>query len=154
MIASIRASRASAISGMCSSSGSRSTRRAAGVVEDPLAEQADQAADVAVVGLQRQVERQHGGAGRVVAAVEHPLADRHHALEVGAGGVQPGDDDGARHADLGALVPQLLGGAVEAVGRRDDEQRAVGRAQAGPQLADEVRVAGGVEQVDLDRRRR
>ena len=34
--------------------------------------------------------------------------------------------------------------------RGDDEQRGVGGAQPGAQLADEVAVAGGVDQVDLD----
>ena len=63
--------------------------------------------------------------------------------------VELGDDDGARHADRGALLPQRDRGGVDPVDRGDDEQGGVGGAQAGPQLADEVRVAGGVEQGDL-----
>ena len=39
---------------------------------------------------------------------------------------------------------------VDAVVRGDHEERAVGGAQAGPQLTDEVGVPGGVDQVDLD----
>ena len=48
----------------------------------------------------------------------------------------------SRHSDRVAVVDALVGG--------DHEQRAVGGAQAGPQLADEVGVPGGVDQVDLD----
>ena len=43
----------------------------------------------------------------------------------------------------------IRGGAVDAVGRGDHEQGRVGRAQPRAQVADEVRVAGGVEQVHL-----
>ena len=71
-------------------------------------------------------------------------------VEVGARVVQPGDRDGAGHADRGALLPQRGGGGVHAVDRGDDEQGGVGGAQAGAQLTDEVGVAGGVQQVDLD----
>ena len=47
----------------------------------------------------------------------------------------------SRHSWRGDLVDRLVG--------RGHEQRAVGGAQPGPQLADEVGVAGGVDQVDL-----
>ncbi len=53
----------------------------------------------------------------------------------------------AAHSSHSAMVV-----GVDAVDGRDDEQGGVGGAQAGAQLADEVGVAGGVEQVDLDRR--
>ena len=43
----------------------------------------------------------------------------------------------------GSIVPSRPGGGG------DDEQRGVGGAQPGPQLTDEVAVAGGVDQVDL-----
>ena len=80
---------------------------------------------------------------------ERRLRLRHHAVVVGASVVELGDHDDAGHADLGALAPQLLGRLVDALVGRDHEQRAVGGAQAGAQLTDEVGVAGGVEQVDL-----
>ena len=114
-------------------------------VEDPLRDQADHAGDALVVTVHRQVERVH-------AVAEQPLADGHAVVEVGARPVELGDDDRAGEPDCGALVPQLHGAGVDAVDRGDDEQRGVGRAQAGPQLADEVGRAGGVEQVDLDAR--
>ena len=68
--------------------------------------------------------------------------------EVGAGLVEVGDHDGARHADGRALAPEQRDRAVDVVGARDDEDGRVGRAQTGPELADEVGVAGGVEQVE------
>src|SRR5690242_21539291 len=49
--------------------------------------------------------------------------------------VELGDDDRARHADRRALLPEHLGGAVDAVDRRHDEQRRVGRPQPGAQVA-------------------
>ena len=145
MIPSMSALRALWISGRCSGSGSRSTRRAAGVVEDLLRQQADQPAGRAVVGGHRQVERQH-------ALAEDPLADGDRLVEVGARLVELGDDDGPRHADRGALLPEQPGRAVDPVDRGHDEQRGVGGPQPGAQVTDEVGVAGGVEQVDLDAR--
>ena len=91
----------------------------------------------------RHVERKDAGAERV-------LARRERRGEVGAGLVELGDDDRPRHVDGGALVPQHPGGAVDRVDRADDEQRCVGGPKAGAQFADEVGVAGGVDQVDLD----
>ena len=143
MIPSMRALRVDSISGRCSGSGSRTVLVPPGVVEDALREQADQPGRGAVVGGQRQVHRQH-------ALAEDALADRHRLVEVGALVVELGDDDGARHADGRALLPQQPGRAVHAVDGGDHEQGRVRRAQAGPQVADEVRVPGGVEQVDLD----
>ena len=72
------------------------------------------------------------------------------ALVVGAGVVELGDHHGARHADLSALQPQRLGRVVDTLVGGDHEQRAVRGPQPGPQLADEVGVAGRVDQVDLD----
>ncbi len=97
--------------------------------------------------VQREVQRQYGVG---VVAAEGLRADPCHLLEVGAGGLQVRDHDGARHADGGALLPDHAGRAVHAVGGRDDEEGRVRRAQTGPQLTDEVGVPGGVQQVDLD----
>ena len=66
-----------------------------------------------------------------------------HAVVVGAGLVELGDHHGPGHADLGALPPQRAGAGVDALVGRDHEQRAVGGAQSGAQLADEVGVARG-----------
>src|SRR6266540_921219 len=113
------------------------------VVVHPLADQADQAGHRgAVVAVQRQVQ------GHDVVA-EDPLANREGLVEVGALVVKAGDRDGARHADRGALLPERGGGGVHAVDGGDHEQRRVGGAQAGAELADEVGIAGSVEQVDL-----
>jgi len=62
-------------------------------------------------------------------------------------GVQLGQGDDARQVGDSALLPQGLGGAVDAVRRRDDEDGRVCCPDARAQLADEVGVAGGVEQV-------
>ena len=57
-------------------------------------------------------------------------------------------DDRARHPDRGALLPQRPGRGVDPVGRRHDEERGVRGPQPGAELADEVGVAGGVDEVD------
>ena len=85
------------------------------------------------------------------AVAEDPLAQRPAASSKSARGWSSRViADRAGHADGGALLPERGGGGVHAVDGGDHEQRGVGGAQAGAQLADEVGVAGGVEQVDLD----
>src|SRR3954447_6250869 len=64
--------------------------------------------------------------------------------------VELGDHDGTWHPDLVALLPERLGRLVDALARRDDEQRTVGGAEPGPELTDEIGVPGCVDQVDLD----
>ena len=115
---------------------------AAGVVVDPLGDQVDEAGRCSVVGHHRQ----HQGHD---ALAEHPLADRHELVEVGPRVVQAGHDDGAGHPDGGALLPEHLRAAVDAVDGRDHEQGGVGRAQPGAQVAHEVGVARRVQEVDL-----
>ena len=85
-----------------------------------------------------------GGPGVAERAATH--LDRRR--EVGPGLVEVRDDDGPRHADGRALTPQQRDGPVDVVGARDDEDGGVGRPQPGAQAADEVGVAGGVEQVE------
>lgn len=85
---------------------------AAGVVEDPLGEQSGEPGQrgvpVGALGtVDGQVEREHG-VGTVTAG--DLAADPRHRVERGAGGVEVGDDDGARHADGGALLPDGAGG--------------------------------------------
>ncbi len=145
MIPSISRLRASAMRGRCSASGSPLGPGAVGVVEDGLREQPDEACRAAVVGGHREVQRHD-------AVAEHALADGDRLVEVGAVLVQLGDDHRARHPDRGALLPQHLGRSVDAVDGRDHEECGVGGAQTGAQVADEVGVAGGVQQVDLDPR--
>ena len=110
-----------------------------------LGEQAVQAGHRLAVA-DRQVERGDADA-------EALLAGRDRGLLVGARVVAPGDDDRARHPDRGALLPLRDRGRVDqafaALVRGDDEQGGVRGAEPGPQLADEVPVAGGVDQVDL-----
>ena len=85
MIPSISASRASA----CSSAPSD-------------AEQADQAGDLGA-GHDRDVQREHLVAG----APERRLGGRQHPGVVGPGVVELGHHHRARHADVGALAPEL-----------------------------------------------
>ncbi|CAM5630208.1 hypothetical protein SBADM41S_05065 [Streptomyces badius] len=127
---------------------------AGGVVQDPPAQQSGEAGQRGVpvgrLGTRHgQVQRQYGVG---VVAPEGLGADPGHVVEGGAGGVQMRDDDRARHADERALLPGGPGGRRHRLGllrRRDDEEGRVRRAQTGPQLPDEVRVAGGVQQIDL-----
>lgn len=127
---------------------------ARGVVEDPLGEESGEPGErgvpVGALGaVDGQMERKHGiGVG----AAEDLAADPGHLLERGACRVQVGDDDGARHADGRALLPDGTGGTRHRVGLLrggHDEQGRVRRAQTGPELPDEIRVAGGVQQIDL-----
>ena len=116
---------------------------ATGVVVEALRQQADEAADPALAVGDRQVQRRHRVAERGPAGGQR-------LVEVAALVVDLGDHDGPRRADGCALVPEHLGQAVDAVGGRDGEQRGVGRAQPGPQVAGEVGVARRVQQVHLD----
>ena len=113
------------------------------VVVDLLAEQADHAGRGGVGAGHGQVQRQHAGTEDALAFVDE-------RGELRAVVVQLGDHDGPRHVDRGALVPQHPRGAVDAFDGGQDEQGRVGGAQTGPQVTDEVRVARGVEDVDLD----
>ena len=113
------------------------------VVVHALREQRDQPTDAVVVGQHRQVQGQH-------AVAEGALCREEGLVVVGACGVELGHHDGPRHADGRALLPQHSGHAVDAVGGRDDEERGIGGAEASAEIADEVGVAGGVEEVDLD----
>ncbi len=103
--------------------------------------QVDQAGDLATVT--------HGHVERQDLVAERRLRGREYAVVVGAGLVELGDHDGARHAHLGALAPQGGGGVVDGLAGRDHEQRAVRGAEPGADLAHEVGVPGGVDEVDL-----
>ena len=113
---------------------------AVGVLVVRLRQQPDQAGTGGVGG---QIQRQYLVAERL-------LCRRECTLVVRAGVVELRDHHGARHAHLSALEPQRLGGVVDTFVRGDHEQRAVCGSQPCPQFADEVRVAGSVDQVDLD----
>ena len=124
----------------------RARRAAAASSRRPAGEQADQARD----GVPSVGRRRRGRCSGKTPVAEHQLADPRRSRRSRRGPVELGDDDGARHADGGALLPEQPGGAVDAVDGRDDEEGGVGGAQPGPQLTDEVGVAGGVQQVDPD----
>ena len=111
-----------------------------GVLVVRLRQQADQPGAWRVGG---DIQRQH-------LVAERPLRLGKRAVVVGARVVELGDHHRARHPDLAALHPQRLGQLVDTFVGGDHEQRAVRGPQSGPQLADEVGVAGSVDQVDLD----
>ena len=116
--------------------------RAVAVVGHRAAEQVDQPGQAAA-GEQRDVGR--------LGVAERPLAAGHRLVEVGPGLLELGHRDRAGHPDHRALPPQQPGGLVDLVAGRHHEQRGVGGPQPGPDLADEVRMARGVQQVDVDR---
>ena len=113
---------------------------AVGVFEVCLREQTDEAG-AGRVG--RKVQRQHLVAERLLRGVERVVVVR-------TGVIEFRDEDRAGHADLTALQPQRLGRLVDLLVGRDDEQRAVGGPQTGPQFPDEVGVTRRIDQVDLD----
>ena len=121
--------------------------RVGAVHEDVLRKQADQARRTAgrIVG-HREVER-------VDTVAEGELAVLHGGIEIAARLVDVRDHHGPGHADVGAFLPEHPGGSVDrptgrGVGRGDHEQGGVRGPEAGPQLPDEIGVAGGVDQVD------
>ncbi len=70
-------------------------------------------------------------------------------VEVGAVLVVLVDEDHPRQAALGGSPPEQFGLDLDALDGTDDDDRQVGDGQRGLHLADEVRVAGAVDQVDL-----
>src|SRR5215211_1035176 len=70
-------------------------------------------------------------------------------VEVGSGLLELGHRDRARDVDSFAFPPQQPGRVVDLVGSRDDEQDRVRGPQPRPHLANEIRVAGSVEQINL-----
>jgi len=122
-----------------------------GVVVRALVQQGE-VADVRAVDSQRDEGGDDAVAERVDAGLDH-------VVERGAALVQLGDRDDPRHRDLGALAPERNGRRVDLVAGGHHEHGGVGGPESGAQLADEVRVARGVEEVDLhvvgrDRRQR
>jgi len=100
--------------------------------------------------VQRQIERQHRV--RIVTA-QYLGAPRGGLLEAGPRRFQVGDHHRPRHSDGGALVPHHAGGAADALAvlrGRDNEKGRVRCPQTGPEFPDEVRIAGGVQQIDLE----
>ena len=83
---------------------------------------------------------------RLHALPEDRLALGERRRVVGALGVELDHDDRARRPGERALVPQRPRARVDTVGGRDDEEGGVHGAQGRADLADEVGVAGCVEQ--------
>ena len=74
----------------------------------------------------------------------------HDGVEVGVLLVHAVDEDGAGDAHLAGDLPEALGLDLRTGDGVDDEQRHLGGLHAGDRVADEVGVAGGVDDVDLD----
>ena len=90
----------------------------------------------------RELQRRDAGAELLLELVERALERRALAVELV-------DEDRARDAALLGELPRDLGLHLDAFDRGDDEQREVGGLERGGDVADEVGVAGRVEQVDL-----
>jgi hypothetical protein len=115
---------------------------AASVSVGPARQQADQAAEVLLLA-DGQVQRRAGLAERGLDAVKA-------AGERGPVPVKLVDEEGPGQAQLLGHGPDDLGLGLHPLDRRDHEQHRVGRGQGRAHVADEVGVAGGVEQVDLE----
>ncbi|OPZ52266.1 MAG: hypothetical protein BWY91_02385 [bacterium ADurb.BinA028] len=113
---------------------------AARAVGDVLADEGHRPDDRLVVGVDRQVDR--------LGVAEDPAAGGDGVGIVRPRHVQLAHGDDPRHTDGCALLPQQGGRAVDAVRAGDDEDGRVGGAQPRAQLADEVGVSGGVDEVD------
>ena len=113
------------------------------VVEHAARQQPDQALQVRARAAHGQVQRCHRVAEGVPARAQG-------LLEVAPLVVDLRDDDGAGHPHRGTLVPQHPGQAVHALGGGDSEEGRVRRTEPGPQVAGEVGVTGGIQQVHLD----
>ena len=90
------------------------------------------------------------GSSSGATAGAEPLAQLvERALEAGPLAVELVDEDHAGHVELGRDPPCRLGLDLDALDRADHEDGEVGDPQGGVDVADEVGVAGAVEQVDL-----
>ena len=113
----------------------------------PLVEEAlvgEQVGDAAEARLFADRELERGDAG---AEPRPELVER--ALEVGTLTVELVDEDHARQVQLRGDPPDRLGLHLDAIDRADHEHRKVGHPQRGVDVADEVGVARGVDEVDL-----
>ena len=90
----------------------------------------------------RQLEGGDAGAEPIPQLVEG-------AVEAGPLPVELVDEHHAGHAQLGGQLPHDLGLDLDALDRAHHEHRQVGDPQRGGHVADEVGVAGGVDEVDL-----
>ena len=116
-------------------------------VRAPLVEKAlvgEQIGDAAEARLfaDRELERRNAGAELRPELVEG-------ALEVGTLPVELVDEDHAGQVQLRGDPPDRLGLHLDAIDRADHEHRKVGHPQRGMDVADEVGVARGVDEVDL-----
>ncbi len=109
-------------------------------VGDVLADQGHSAHDGLVVGVDGQIDR--------LGVAEDPAAGGDGVGIVRSRHVELAHGDDPRHTDGGALLPQQRGRTVDAVGTGDDEDGGVSGAQTRAQLADEVGVTRGVDEVD------
>ena len=106
-----------------------------------VGEQVGDAAEVRLLA-DRELERGDAGPEAVAQLVEGPL-------EVGPLPVELVDEHHAGDAELGRQPPDRLGLHLDALDRADHEHGEVGDPQRGVDVADEVGVAGRVDQVDL-----
>ena len=95
-----------------------------------------------VLFADRQMERRHRGAERLDELVER-------ALERGPLTVELVDEERPGDTEVLGDVPGDPGLHLEPLDGGDHDDRQIGRSQPGLRVADEVRVAGRVEQVDL-----
>ena len=117
-------------------------RPAGGVVSDDLVAQDVQHLVEAGAGIDRQV---HGKDARAVMLARR----RQHLVKMRIEFVHRVDHQDLGDAEVRGVIPDPLGADADAVLGMDDDQGEVGHAQRAEGLADEVQVAGSVNDVEL-----
>ena len=116
---------------------------AGAVIANPQGQYRDETRHDLVIGVQRQIEREHP-----LATAEEFLAFLNGALHVRLIVVSLRDDDGAGHANGLTLIPQQWGRRIDSLAGRDDEKCGVGRPEPCANLSHSVGVPVGVEDVE------
>ncbi len=112
------------------------------IVSDDLVAQHVQHLVEAGAGIDRDVHGKDAGA-KMLAGGSQDL------VEIRIDFVQGIDDQNLGDAEIRGVIPDPLGADADAVLGMDDDQGKIGHAQRAEGLADEIQVAGGVDDVEL-----
>ncbi len=115
---------------------------AVGCVGDDFVAQHVQHLVEAGAGVDRHIQRKDVPA-------EMLLRGLHHRVEIHVLLVERVDDDHFRDAVIGRIIPHAVCADAEAVLRVDDDQREIADAQRAQAFADEIQVAGRVNDIEF-----